>query len=181
MTRSGFKPLRGRLGQRKMKSRPSPLFRFHPDLSAVACNDALYDCKTQACTILVLPIFQPLELFEYFFMVPGVNPDAVITYAKLVELLLAFIPDFDFRGLGLSRKLDGIDHWLDVQKKHWSCPDCGTSFSWYTTACSKCGRSLASKAHNLSGWKRLLCRFMLAAAYRKGRTENKIVERRQCS
>ena len=109
MTRSGFKPLRGRLGQRKMKSRPSPLFRFHPDLSAVACNDALYDCKTQACTILVLPIFQPLELFEYFFMVPGVNPDAVITYAKLVELLLAFIPDFDFRGLGLSRKLDGID------------------------------------------------------------------------
>jgi len=72
-------------------------------------------------------------------------------------------------------KLDGVDHWLDVQKKRWSCPDCGTSFSWYATACYKCGRSLASKAHELSGWRKLLCRFMLTMAYRKGRAENKIV------
>ena len=70
-------------------------------------------------------------------------------------------------------KLDGVDHWLDVQKKRWSCPDCGTPFSWYATACYKCG--LASKAHELSGWKKLLCRFMLTMAYRKGRAENKIV------
>ena len=69
-------------------------------------------------------------------------------------------------------KLDGVNHWLNVQKKRWSCPDCATSFSWYATACSKCGCSLAFKAHKLSGWKRLLCRFMLAAAYRKGRTKN---------
>jgi hypothetical protein len=72
-------------------------------------------------------------------------------------------------------KLDGVDNWLNVQEKRWSCPDCGTSFSWYATACYTCGQSLASKAHELSGWKKLLCRFMLTMAYRKGRAENKIV------
>jgi hypothetical protein len=72
-------------------------------------------------------------------------------------------------------KFEGADHWLNVQKNRWSCPDCGTSFSWYATACYKCGRSLASKAHELSGWRKLLCRFMLTMAYRKGRAENKIV------
>ncbi len=66
-------------------------------------------------------------------------------------------------------KDDGVDHWLNAQRKRWSCPDCGTSFSWYATACHKCGRSLASKAHKLSGWKKLLCRLMLTMAYRKGK------------
>ena len=66
-------------------------------------------------------------------------------------------------------KLGGVDYWLDLQKKHWSCPDCDTPFTWYVTACSKCGRSLVSNAHKLSGWKKLMCCFMLSAAYRKGR------------
>jgi hypothetical protein len=72
-------------------------------------------------------------------------------------------------------KFDGVDHWLDVQEKRWSCPDCGTSFSWYSTACYNCGFSLASKAHQLSGWRKRLCRFMLTVAYRKGKAENTIV------
>lgn len=74
-----------------------------------------------------------------------------------------------------SIELDGVDHWIDMQKRRWSCPDCGTSSSWYATVCYKCGRGLGARAHKLSGWRRLLCRFMLTAAYRKGRAENSIV------
>ncbi len=72
-----------------------------------------------------------------------------------------------------SIKTNGVDHLLDKQKKRWACPDCSTSFSWYATTCSKCGRSLTSKAHKLSGWRKLLCRLLLPVAYRKGKTKNK--------
>ncbi len=72
-----------------------------------------------------------------------------------------------------AMKLDGADRWLDAQEKRWSCPDCGTPFSWYASACANCGRSLAADAHRLSGWKKLLCRFVLTMAYRKGKTKNK--------
>lgn len=72
-------------------------------------------------------------------------------------------------------KRNGVGHWLNGQKKLWSCPACGTLFSWYATTCSTCGGSLTSKAHELSGLKKLLCRFMLTMAYRKGRAKrNKI-------
>ena len=70
---------------------------------------------------------------------------------------------------------DGVDHWLDSQKERWSCPSCGTPFSWYASVCSKCGRSLVSEAHRLSGWRKLLCRFVLPMVYRKGKVKNKSV------
>jgi hypothetical protein len=68
-------------------------------------------------------------------------------------------------------KRDGVDPWLSAQQKRWSCPDCGTPFSWYATECYKCGRRLASEAYEISGWKKLLCRFVLPMAYRKGRAK----------
>ncbi len=87
-----------------------------------------------------------------------------------------FLPHLNGAADSLKKiKFGGIDYWLDVQKNRWSCPDCGMSFSWYVTACYNCGRSLESKGHELSGWKKLLCRVMLTMAYRKGRMENKIV------
>ena len=70
-------------------------------------------------------------------------------------------------------KRDGIDRWLAEQKKRWLCPDCGTPFSWYASVCSKCDRSLEFKAYALSGWKKLLCRFILPMAYRKGKEKQK--------
>ncbi|MCP3940044.1 MAG: DUF3795 domain-containing protein [Desulfobacteraceae bacterium] len=94
------------------------------------------------------------------------------TWQKAAKLL----PHLNGAAASLENiKSDGVDHWLDEQRIHWSCPDCGTPFSWYATACSKCGRSLSSKAQKLSGWRKFLCRFMLPGAYRKGRAENKIV------
>jgi hypothetical protein len=72
-------------------------------------------------------------------------------------------------------KRDGVDHWLDSQKKRWSCPSCGTPFSWYASTCNNCGRSLVLNAFKLSGWRRLLCRFVLPMVYRKGKSKNKIV------
>lgn len=72
-------------------------------------------------------------------------------------------------------KRDGVDHWLVSQKKGWSCPSCGTPFSWYASLCSECGCSLVSKAFNLSGWRKLLCSFVLPMVYRKGKAKNKSV------
>jgi hypothetical protein len=74
-----------------------------------------------------------------------------------------------------SIKCDGVDYWLDAQKMRWSCPNCGTPFSWYASACYKCGRNLAFEAHKLSFWKKLLCRVVLPMAYRKGKAKNKSV------
>jgi hypothetical protein len=68
---------------------------------------------------------------------------------------------------------DGIEDWLNTQKKHWSCPECGTPFSWYASACIKCGRNLTSEAHQLTFWRKLLCRVVLNMAYRKGKTAGK--------
>jgi hypothetical protein len=68
-------------------------------------------------------------------------------------------------------KRDGVAPWLAMQKKRWSCPDCGSPFSWYALECYNCGRRLASEAFALSGWRKLLCRFVLPMAYRKGKAK----------
>jgi hypothetical protein len=68
-------------------------------------------------------------------------------------------------------KRDGLDPWLAAQQRRWSCPDCGSSFSWYAPACYNCGLSLASEACKLSGWRRILCRIVLPMAYRKGKAK----------
>jgi len=73
---------------------------------------------------------------------------------------------------------DGIDRWLDAQKKRWLCPDCGMSFSWYASVCNKCGHTLEYKAYTLSRWKKLLCRFILPMVYRKGIAKQKSLTRR---
>jgi len=84
-----------------------------------------------------------------------------------------FLPHSREAASGLAAiKRDGADRWLSVQKKRWSCPDCGTPFSWYASSCRKCGRTLASETYKISGWRKLLCRFILPAAYRKGKTKS---------
>jgi hypothetical protein len=70
-------------------------------------------------------------------------------------------------------KREGAGRWLDAQRKRWLCPGCGAPFSWYAAACNECGRSLESETYTLSRWKRLLCRFVLSMAYRKGKAERK--------
>ncbi|MFC1643323.1 DUF3795 domain-containing protein [Myxococcota bacterium] len=65
----------------------------------------------------------------------------------------------------------GMDAWLAEQEKRWSCPECGTRFSWYTAACTQCGRSLASEAYTLSGVRKLLCQWLLPMLYRRGKAK----------
>jgi len=38
----------------------------------------------------------------------------------------------------------GINKWLEEQETRWSCPGCGTKFSWYDKVCKKCGEKLYS-------------------------------------
>ena len=66
-------------------------------------------------------------------------------------------------------KRDGVDSWLVAQKNRWSCPNCGAPFSWYAPSCYKCGRTFATEAYKLSGWRKLLCRLVIPMAYRKGK------------
>jgi hypothetical protein len=70
-------------------------------------------------------------------------------------------------------KNDGVDFWLDGQKRRWSCPECGTPFSWYTKVCHVCGVSLKPQSHCLSFWRKLLCRFVLKMAYRTAKAKKR--------
>jgi len=88
------------------------------------------------------------------------------------QSLAKFLPHIHESATSLETiRRDGIDQWLDEQKKRWLCPDCGTPFSWYASACNKCGHSLELKAYTLSRWKKLLCHFILPMAYRKGKAK----------
>lgn len=66
---------------------------------------------------------------------------------------------------------DGASHWLESQKRRWSCPHCGTPFSWYAQVCGNCGCSLADRSFTLSGLRKVLCRLVIPAVYRKGKKQ----------
>jgi predicted RNA-binding Zn-ribbon protein involved in translation (DUF1610 family) len=36
----------------------------------------------------------------------------------------------------------GVTSWLAEQAAEWTCPDCGTPYSWYLQRCRHCGREL---------------------------------------
>jgi hypothetical protein len=36
---------------------------------------------------------------------------------------------------------NGLETWLEAQKKEWMCPGCGAEIRWYQKACL-CGRDL---------------------------------------
>jgi hypothetical protein len=81
-----------------------------------------------------------------------------------------FLPHVREAAISLATiKRDGADTWLAAQNKRWSCPDCGEPFSWYTSDCHKCGCKYTTEAYEISGWKKLLCRFVLPMVYRKGK------------
>lgn len=48
----------------------------------------------------------------------------------------------------------GVRRWLAEQEKRWECPQCHTSFAWYSSKCRTCGKNLAG----------LSCKFSLAKA-----------------
>ena len=39
-------------------------------------------------------------------------------------------------------KEHGVEHWLVEQEKKWQCPQCESSFAWYTEECRNCGKNL---------------------------------------
>jgi hypothetical protein len=47
------------------------------------------------------------------------------------------------QNLGLVQS-QGIEQWLEQQRDRWSCPNCGTEFSWYARTCAACGGELYS-------------------------------------
>ncbi|MEI6157456.1 MAG: DUF3795 domain-containing protein [Atribacterota bacterium] len=38
----------------------------------------------------------------------------------------------------------GSEKWLKTQDEQWTCPSCGTSYTWYETTCHRCGDPLES-------------------------------------
>lgn len=43
--------------------------------------------------------------------------------------------------LGRLRR-QGLEYWLAEQRARWSCPRCGTAFTWYSQVCQACGGTL---------------------------------------
>jgi hypothetical protein len=68
----------------------------------------------------------------------------------MVERTRKFLPHCAvmFKNLD-SLKAQGLEFWLEEQKNKWSCPGCGTPFTWYQEKCQKCGRELASVKDHL--------------------------------
>lgn len=93
------------------------------------------------------------------------------TYRKW-QGVAKFLPHIHEAETGLAAiKRGGVDRWLDSQKNRWSCPSCGTPFSWYASMCSQCDCSLVPKAYTLSGWRKIFCQFVLPMVYRKGKAK----------
>jgi hypothetical protein len=46
-----------------------------------------------------------------------------------------------FRNLA-AIKAQGVEAWLEGEKKRWACPQCGERFYWYSEKCAKCGTEL---------------------------------------
>jgi hypothetical protein len=63
------------------------------------------------------------------------------------------------------------DRFAAMQARSWTCPDCGTAFSWYARTCSTCGRDLSDKSFRMKRIGRLVCRFMLPTVYRRGKKQ----------
>jgi hypothetical protein len=96
------------------------------------------------------------------------------SYRKWQSVAKALVPHARTASESLEViRRDGVDAWLTAQERRWSCPGCGTPFSWYARSCHKCGRALVSEAYALSGWRRLLCRLILPMAYRKGKARSR--------
>jgi hypothetical protein len=46
----------------------------------------------------------------------------------------------------------GVDAWLEEQKKRWSCPACGTAFTWYEEECQECRGKLYDACAEEDDW-----------------------------
>ena len=57
------------------------------------------------------------------------------------------------------------------RKSAGRAPTAARLFHGMRLECYKCGRRLASEAYQISGWRKLLCRFVLPMAYRKGKAK----------
>jgi len=76
-----------------------------------------------------------------------------------------------------SIRQNGLEVWLEAQKKRWACPRCGTPFSWYETPCSNCRRDVAAFSYELSGFSKFLCRIILPLAYLRGKVKRFKIKR----
>ena len=69
-------------------------------------------------------------------------------------------------------KREGLDAWIKAQEERWSCPHCGTMFSWYASECSNCGYSLKTRSYSMSGFRKILCRLLIPLIYKKAKNKN---------
>lgn len=67
-------------------------------------------------------------------------PCSTLVGRKKIEGLLPHIKSTHSNLDAIKSK--GVDWWLSEQEKQWQCPECRTSFAWYTTTCGTCGKDL---------------------------------------
>ena len=61
----------------------------------------------------------------------------------------------------------GVENWLKEQEKEWACPNCQTSFSWYSTTCTTCDNDLKERTYKFTWIRSMLLKLGLYLYSRK--------------
>ncbi len=96
-------------------------------------------CRIRACAI-DKKVEHCIDCSEY--------PCAMIVGRKKIEGLLPHLK-CTHSNMETIRK-NNVAQWLLEQEKQWQCPDCRTSFAWYSTKCGACGKDLRGKAYKFT-------------------------------
>src|SRR6266478_4630077 len=94
--------------EREVKCRPPSDRAFRPNAAAMAMDDALYRCQTDARAFELGRLMQPLERAEQLGGVGHIESGSVVADKVDGIALLAYRAEFNMRFLQLAGKLPGI-------------------------------------------------------------------------
>ena len=95
----------------------------------------------------------------------GEFPCATYREWKNIQVMLPHLKETDGNLDAIGKA--GVTAWMAEQDKKWSCPGCGTAFSWYTETCGVCGRDLKGSAYRFSRLKSLVLKIGISLGARK--------------
>ncbi len=81
-------------------------------------------------------------------------PCNLIIESKRIVSILPHLKN-NHSNMEMIRKV-GVAKWLSEQEDIWKCPNCNTSYSWYTKKCKNCGEDLKNTSFQFSFFKAMI-------------------------